>query len=156
MIATADAEAHQDADALAGLVARQRDLYVRLNAQAERQSALITGNEPERLLELLGERQRLIEELSSLNEEMRPYRKNWPALRRTVSARQAQHIEGLLGEVQSLLTRIMAQDEKDAQLLAARRTATAEAMSGVRSGRQAGRAYVASAESESGREWTEE
>lgn len=147
----------QDLDALIDLLTEQRDLYVELKAQAGHQRDLITGDAPEQLLSVLGERQRLLDRLLALSNDIRPYQERWDQVRRTMSDDQDRQVARLVRQVNTILSEILQQDERDAQLLASRKSTTAQKVEAVRSGRQVGAAYqLAGRAAQSTAEWTDE
>lgn len=144
------------AGALIVLLGEQSELYGQLAALSETQRGLITGNEPERLLGLLGERQKLLDRLEELAARMRPYQKTWPRMRPLVSPAEVQEVDRLLAKVNGLLATIIEQDKADSQLLAARKSVTGQEMSSLKASRTAGAAYMATAyEASPQREWTD-
>ena len=145
-----------DASELIKLLTGQRDLYGRLVGLSARQRSLITGDTPEQLLEVLGQRQQVLDELATMTERLRPYQQQWPALRRRMTSAQGEEMDRLTGEMQSMLSAIMAQDKADAELLAARKSSVAAGVGELKQGRQAGRAYeVAGTNSGTGADWTD-
>jgi len=62
------------AKTLIRLLSEQRELYVRLAAYSDSQRSMITGDQPQRLLAVLADRQKLFDRLEHLAEQMRPYR----------------------------------------------------------------------------------
>jgi hypothetical protein len=73
-----------------------------------------------------------------------------------LTAEDGDRVDGLVAEVNTLLSGILEQDEADAQLLSARKSETARAITSVRRGRQAGAAYTASAGVQNSNvEWTD-
>ena len=145
------------AEAWIHLLSEQRDLYVRLRALTDSQHALITGDEPQRLLTVLGERQKLIDRLERLAQRMRPYRQQWPQMRSELTPAEAEQVDRLLGEVDALLAGILEKDKADTQLLAARKCSVGQAMATLKKGKQAGAAYAASAYQQQGSmDWTDQ
>ena len=145
------------ADEWLHLLSEQRDLYVRLGALTDSQRALITGDEPQRLLAVLGERQKLIDQLSCLAERMRPYRQRWPQMRSELTPSEADQVDQLLGEVDALLAGILEKDKADTQLLAARKSSVGQAMATLKTGKQAKAAYAAAAYQHQGSvDWTDQ
>jgi len=139
------------------LLSEQRDLYVRLGVLTDSQRALITGDEPERLLAVLGERQKLIDRLERLAERMRPHRQRWPQLRSELAPADAEQVDRLLAEVDALLAGILEKDKADTQLLAARKGAVGQAMATLKTGKQAKAAYAAAACQQQGSmDWTDQ
>lgn len=142
---------------LVGLLGEQCALYEQLAAMSDSQRRLIRGNEPEKLLTLLGDRQRVLDQVEALAERMRPYQKAWPEMRGQVRPEVAERIDGLLARMNGLLGSILERDKADAQLLAARKSATSQEMSTVKAGRTAGAAYVATAYGAAcRRDWTDQ
>jgi len=128
-------------DELIGLLAEQRELYTQLGRLVENQRAWITGDEPERLLAALGERQCCIDRLESSASRLRAYQENWEDVRRGLTAAELERVGRLVGEVNALIAGILQRDEADAQLLAARKGSTSQALGALRTARQAGAAY---------------
>lgn len=146
-----------DATELVALLSEQRDLYVRLGQLALGQRELITGDSPERLLGVLGERQRLIDRLEALNSRIRPYQANWRSVRAAMAPADGRRVDGLLAEVNTLLRGIIEKDAADAELLAARKSETARDMQAMKAARTAGAAYGGAAPvSGSQIDWTDE
>ena len=140
-----------------GLLTEQCGLYEQLAALSESQRHLITTNEPEKLLTLLGDRQKLLDRVENLAARMRPYQKTLAQMRRNASSREALEVDRLLGKVNALLAAILEQDKADTQLLAARKSVTGQEMSTLKSTRAAGAAYVAAAYGAAPqREWTDQ
>ena len=139
------------------VASEQRDLCRRLSGFAQTQRALITGDEPQRLLELLAERQQLLDRLMTVGERLRPLQKQWVEVRTALSDSQVRQAEELIGEVNRLLAGILQIDDADAQLLSARKSMTARALKQVGRGRQAGAAYESSVTATPVRvDWTDE
>jgi len=130
---------------LIGLLSEQCALFEELANLSATQRSLITGGKPERLLELLGDRQRILDRVQELAVRVRPYQQRWPELRAQASAAEAEEVDRLVGRINGLLGGILEKDQADSQLLAARKSATRQEMSAVRTGRAAGAAYLAAA-----------
>ncbi|MBP7933848.1 MAG: flagellar export chaperone FlgN [Phycisphaerae bacterium] len=146
-----------DSTTLIALLTEQRSLYSQLGELAGTQRGLITGGEPERLLSVLGERQKLVDRLDALGGRLRPYLEGWKAFRTTMTPADTLRVNRLLGEVNTMLTGILEKDKADAQLLAARKSCTAKAIETVTIGRQVGAAYVANAyQTRPSRDWSDE
>lgn len=138
------------------LLTGQLEFYRRLARLADRQRGLITGNAPEELLAVLGERQRLLERLGAVSGRLRELQPSWPAIRAQLSPQDAERVGVRVSEVNGLLAGILKRDEGDAELLAVRKTETGRAIVAARTQRQAGAAYSANqVPAASGREWTD-
>jgi hypothetical protein len=143
------------AERVIALLREQRDLYRQLSMLADQQRGSITGNNPERLLGVLAERQRLVDRLSATGRELKPYQARWRELRESLSDRQAHEVDALVSEVNALLSEILRKDEADTALLSARKSETGRAIGTIQAGRQAGAAYGASAGASSGMDWAQ-
>jgi hypothetical protein len=143
-----------DGSQVAGLLTEQRDLYRQLSRLSVQQRSLITGNDPERLLTLLAERQQLIDRLQAVGDRLRPHQANWRRLRQEVNEDQGRRIDTLVAEINTLLAEILKQDEADTALLSARKGETQRAIGAISTGRQAGRAYTAAAHTQ-GIDWAQ-
>lgn len=147
---TADQKSAQH---VVALLSEQRELYLQLSRLADQQRGMITGNEPERLLTILAERQRLIDRLTVTGRELKPYQANWRQLRDTLPGDQAKRIDALVAEVNSLLSAILKKDEADTALLSARKSEAGRALGTLHVGKRAGAAYAASGSTGSGMDW---
>ena len=128
---------------LVALLTEQCELYRELSGLAEHQRSLIDGNQAERLLGVLGQRQTIIDRLSMLAERMRPYQRSWQTIRQGLSPDESRRVDHLVAQVNDYLSAILAQDKADVELLATRKGETATAMSQLKASRRAGAAYAA-------------
>jgi len=141
---------------LLDLLRMQRDLYRRLTELADQQRSLITGNQPSRLLEVLGERQRLIDRLGTLAEQVKVLQADWPVLRGGMDAEMGTEVDQVVAEINQQLTSILERDRADADLLSARRSEAASAVTKVKACKAAGAAYAATVGSTGHRsEWAD-
>jgi hypothetical protein len=124
------------------LLTLQRDLYLRLRELAGQQRELISGAAPEVLLNLLTERQTIVNRLARLNEQLAPYRRNWEATYASLPLPARDAATALLAEINALLRTILQTDEQDGALLAARRQQTAREISALDGRRNAAAAYA--------------
>jgi hypothetical protein len=144
------------AEELIALLTEQSGLYEQLAVLSETQRGLITGNEPEQLLRLLSDRQKLLDQVEALAARMRPYQKSWPQMRPFASSADVEQVDRLLAKVNGFLSAIIEQDKADTQLLAARKSVVGQEVSAFKSTRAAGAAYVAAAYGAAPRrEWTD-
>lgn len=107
------------ASSLLGTLQEQRNLYQRLKALSERQSSLIAAGQTRQLLQVLSERQTLVESLDTINQRLGPSRNRWAGVARELPEDQRQKLRNLVDEVQSLLQGIIEQDELDRRQLQA-------------------------------------
>ena len=65
---------------LAMLLERQRSLFTQLDALSARQNGLIVAEDTDRLLGVLAERQRLVDQIAATSTELEPLRGRWESL----------------------------------------------------------------------------
>lgn len=106
-----------DSRQMLDLLIQQRDLYRQLGQLTDKQRGAIDSQLPEDLLRILGDRQRLINQLTEINEQLEPFRGQWDQIRRTIPAVRRQRISQLVDEVGELLSEILKQDASDCDLL---------------------------------------
>lgn len=142
MNATSLLEEGTNGDELLALLTEQCALYAQLGQLAQGQRSLITGDRPEQLLGVLGERQRLIDRLEALGARMRPYQRDWRAVRGSLDESRGRRVDELVARANGLLSGILQADEADAELLAARKSEAGQGVGQVKAVRQARAAYA--------------
>ncbi len=133
-----------DGDRLVSLLTRQCDLYQKLKALSERQRGLIAGDRPDMLLGILQERQAHVRELTLLNQQLSPFRRDWQATFESLRAQTKQRVSELLATINTLLSAIIETDKQDGALLSARKQMAAAELSGLSGGRLANQSYARS------------
>ncbi len=128
---------------LTELLTQQRDAYRRLGDLAQTQRAAIDGDRPEELLRILGDRQRMITELTEINERLEPFRSRWNELRNSLPAGERLVVGDLVGEVQKLLVGILDQDQGDCDTLKERSEQFRQSAASTTTGRKLNAAYAA-------------
>lgn len=131
------------AEKLISLLRRQVIIYTRLEQLSGRQRGLIAAEDPQQLLTLLGERQKLVDELGVLNQGLVPLQEYWRANRETVAPSLRAEADQLVGRAGEILQRVLGADEQDARILSARKAQTAKQVTALAQGRQAFEAYGA-------------
>jgi len=131
-----------DSERLLALLREQRDLYRKLRALSDRQRGLISGDEPDRLLNILRDRQTLVAGLVRLNDQLAPYRRDWESIHARLPDNTRDEASALLSEINEILQGILRIDQEDGALLSARRQAVARSLSDVSGGRTANAAYA--------------
>ncbi len=134
-----------DAEKLIDLLEEQRDLYLRLRDLSQRQRALITGDRPEALLDILRDRQTSVMALARINESLSPYRRDWEATYLRLDEPLRDRVGDLLGEINGALQAILKSDQEDGALLAARKQTVAAAIESVADTRRVNAAYARNA-----------
>lgn len=128
-------------DELVRLLSHQRTLYRRLRLLADRQSALVLEDDNGLLLELLAERQRLIDGLAGLNAKLAPYRAHWTEVYNVLDGVTRKQIAEMLEEANATLGAILKHDGQDCGRLSAKREGTAARMATVETGSRVCAAY---------------
>ncbi|MDX1565917.1 MAG: flagellar export chaperone FlgN, partial [Phycisphaeraceae bacterium] len=103
----------QQAQTLIALLQQQRSVYENLDELSKRQSQLIDSDDTAGLLDLLARRQKVVERLAELNVKFEPFKRSWADFWEPLEEGTQAKIQELIGQVQSMVDRIMAQDEKD-------------------------------------------
>jgi hypothetical protein len=133
----------QDAEQLLALLKKQNDLYRRLRMLADRQGALVVEDDVQPLLSLLAERQRVVDGLVVVNQELAPFRSDWSGRYASLDEPTRQEVAGLLEEANASLGLVLRNDQRDSATLSAKRMAVAERLSATDQAGRAGAAYSA-------------
>ena len=123
------------------LLRTQHELYGRLEDFAYRQRRLVTRDDHDSLLTLLGQRQQIASELSALAHRIGPIQMDWTKYREELEPQEREEAEQLIRESQARLQRVIESDEHDASVLRIRKQTTSESLRQVRSTGQAINAY---------------
>lgn len=132
----------RDTTALIGMLEQQRSFYGRLRLLADRQRALVVQDDPQPLLALLAERQRLVDGLVSLNERLAPFRSDWTTVYGGLDEPMRRHVAELLEEANAALGSILQSDGQDTAALTARRQGMMQQLAMVDAGARASAAYA--------------
>ncbi len=130
-----------DIPGLIAMLRRQRELYTALRELSERQAPLVEQGAAEALLEVLGRRQHLIDELTQINVQLAPYRDDWPRVWRQVPENARAEVNDLLKTVSDLLAGILEQDEIDRTRLQSSQDRVQAELKKINGGTMAVRAY---------------
>jgi flagellar biosynthesis/type III secretory pathway chaperone len=121
MTETTHPPTQEDPATLLELLQQQRDLYEQLHQLSEQQSQLIAEGQTDQLLNVLSQRQAMVEQLTQINSRLSPYRDHWSEVAERLPGGDRDRLRRLLDEVQHLLQAILDRDESDrAQLETAR------------------------------------
>jgi hypothetical protein len=123
------------------LLERQHELLVQLEVLSRHQIALIEADETERLLDLLRERQRVIDALQDAGEQLEPLRPAWSEALAGLPAAEREAARQRVEAVAVLLDQIALRDGEASQRLKARRDLIAAELLGMERGRGALAAY---------------
>jgi hypothetical protein len=143
---------HQEfsGERLVELLGRQQGLYRQLRLLADRQRSLVTQDDPEPLLALLADRQRLVDGLVDLNMQLAPFRENWSDVYGRLDEPTRKQVAVLLEEVNTSLGAILNSDRRDTATLTAKRESVSNRMADVNAGSRASAAYSVAAQGRSG------
>jgi hypothetical protein len=141
---------------IVSLLTEQRDTCEKLKRFSERQTSLIANNEPEQLLDILADRQLILDRLDLIAQKLRPFQKNWRQFRLGMNRVEGAMADRLIAEVNALLAEILQKDDADAQVLAVRKEATSRAMADLRHTKKAEAAYATTVSGGSLVDWTDE
>jgi chromosome segregation ATPase len=136
-----DPDTTVSADRLIQLLLRQQELVGQLDKLADGQMALIDTGASDALLELLGDRQKIMDELAAGQERLNSLSEALRG-RGEVADGERDRIAQLRDDIAQRLSRIVSRDEQDRARLRTTRDRTAEALSGLHTAKQAQRAYV--------------
>lgn len=127
------------------LLAEQQGLFVRLDGLSERQAGLIREDRTDQLLDVLAERQVVVDEISRISTQLEPWRGNWSEFVRTLGEDVRKRVRERIDAVAALAQRIAERDERDRKMLESRKDAVAGELGQVDRGRSAMSAYGGSA-----------
>ncbi len=129
------------AEKVVSLLTRQRDLYLRLKDLAYSQRKLVDKSDPEMLLKVLANRQRIIDQLSLIDRQLRPLREDWQKISGCFSDAQRNNVNLLIDQVKNTIEDILNRDKKDTETLTYKKNEIAIELKKARTGRQMGKAY---------------
>jgi hypothetical protein len=116
--------------------------YRRLAKLAEIQHEHVQQSRTEELLDVLSQRQDVLDQISRLEEAIAPARRQWNEFLGSLSETERQSAQGLLEETRRLLEQITVADRNDAVVLQQRKASLGLQISQNRSVRQVNRAYA--------------
>ncbi|MBN1345977.1 MAG: flagellar export chaperone FlgN [Phycisphaerae bacterium] len=139
------ADVNERTGRLVELLEQQRECYRGLKRLAEKQRRLIADEDPEALLKILAERQRLVDQLGELNKSLQPYRQEWANTYTQMKSERRQYVQQVLDEINTLLGSIMLTDAEDSRMLSASKANVRNRIQEATSGRMANSAYATQA-----------
>lgn len=127
---------------LARVLDRQREIYEKLELLSLSQAHLISEDQTDDLLAVLGQRQTLIEQLTALNDEMAPFAERWSELAPRLSEQHREALRQRFDDVGRLVESITRRDEGDRRALEARRSSVGNELQSLTHNRGAVAAYA--------------
>ncbi len=138
------APADQDAAVITALE-EQVELYRRLAKLAELQHVYVQQEQTESLLEVLAQRQQLLDGLSELERVVAPARKQWAGYVSRLGPAERPRAEAAMNETRRLLEQITTADRNDAMVLQQRKLNLGRQINQARAARQVNRTYATAA-----------
>lgn len=125
------------------LLRHQQVLYRRLRQLADRQKALVIEDDTVSLIDVLAERQKLVDGLMGLSGKLAPYRAQWAEIYGNLEEATRQEVAKLLEEANQSLGAIISSDSRDSATLTARRHGMATELAECTAGGRVNSAYGA-------------
>ena len=101
-----------DGAGLLALLKRQHELYQQLKQLSDDQMKLIAQGQTDALLNVLSQRQAVIETLGRVSDDLSPYRENWESLTHSLADEERQLARELVDKVDTMLAGILDQDDQ--------------------------------------------
>ena len=135
------AQPTDDAQRLIDLVGQQRDLYRNLHQLSDQQQEVIAEGRTEALLELLSERQVIVDQLTAINRDIAPLRSRMSEIAQAAPESQRKQLRTLVDDVQAMLQSIIDRDEQDRKTLEASKAKVGQELARTRTAPAALHAY---------------
>jgi len=116
---------------LGRLLDAEEILFRRLHALSLEQGRLVQEEQTDELLHVLGNRQKIVDELQQVSGKLEPFRDQWEQVLATARTEQREKYTMQVQVLGELAANIAARDDEDRKLLAKRRDGLAEDLSGV-------------------------
>lgn len=126
---------------VADALVRQLEFYQRLDTLSARQSELISDDNTDGLLAILGERQALIDRITEIGARLEPVRAAWEAFLLGLPGPTREQIGTLVDALGALAGRVAERDEADRRRLEERRAVVGAELTTIGRGRSALAAY---------------
>lgn len=123
------------------LMADQLALTAELNEIDARKSDALAACDMETYLVTLQERQPVIDAMTALNEDLKPFADRFAVLAASLKDEQREAVFAQAGRLDAALMAITQRDTEESQILAERRDEIARELAGIRTGRAALGAY---------------
>ena len=130
-----------DSSDVIALLVKQRDLYSKLKALAFMQRELVERSNPELLLKVLGNRQKIINQLTAIDSKLKPIREKWKVISEGFNDNERAEVNKLVDDVKRILEDIMTRDKQDTETLTEKKNQIANELKKVRTCKQMNNAY---------------
>lgn len=132
-------------DSILAALQQQLDCYRKLARLAEAQRDHVQQGSVEALLQLLQNRQAVLDELSRLQQVLAPVRKEWSRVMAAIAPERRAQAEQLVIQSRQLLEQITRSDQDDVMLLQQRKLNLGRQIGHAAATRQVNRAYASTA-----------
>jgi hypothetical protein len=132
-------------DAIITALEQQLACYEKLAKLAESQHDHVLDGSTDALLNLLQNRQAVLDELSRLERVVAPVRKEWSSFTASLAPDQRMHAEAIMLRARQLLEEITRSDQDDVMLLQQRKLNVGRQINQASATRQVNRAYASTA-----------
>lgn len=130
---------------LSRVLDEQCRLYEQLDELSQHQSVCVDSGETELLLDVLAQRQGVVEQVTEVNGLLEPFVSKWDALAESLDDSQREALRGKLARLDELVERITKRDEEDRQKLEAQKGRVAQELGTAVRQKSAAAAYGKSA-----------
>jgi hypothetical protein len=96
---------------LSRVLERQLELYEQLDTKSAAQSELIEGDNADQLLEVLRQRQAIVDQIIDLNAQLKPYREKWESLAESIAPQQRDDLRSRFDALGEAARRIVMRDD---------------------------------------------
>ena len=132
----------QDARQLLEHLRHEEEIYAGLRDLSRRQMDIIESDgDAEKLLDVLGRKQVLLNRVEDVEREIAPYKRDWSELRETLDPSTREEIEERVNAVQEVLAEVLRLEEESQTLLLSRQHEISQDIRRISRGRRAQRAY---------------
>ncbi len=121
---------------------RQLADAIALEAFGDTQSDAVVEGESERVLEVLAQRQEIIDRMIQLDSELEPIRAIWNAQHDQIDPMRRAEVVAAIAKVEEVVARVQRRDESDSSLIKNQCVTVKAQMRGNTSGRSAVQAYA--------------
>jgi len=140
-----DSQIDFESESVLDALEQQVGCYRRLAKLAELQHEHVRQSRTEELLAVLGQRQKVLDQVAGLEQTILPAKRNWSDYLGRLPDPQRGKAQGLMAESRQLLEEITTADRNDALVLQQRKIEVGRAMRMAAAGRQVSRSYASTA-----------
>ncbi|WP_419192506.1 flagellar export chaperone FlgN [Kolteria novifilia] len=100
---------------------QEQACYTSLLDLSRRQRSIIESGDVDALMNVLQEKQRVLNRVTSIEKKLRPYKENWPRLKQGFDENDRQVVSEALRTVEELLAELIASEKESEDLLRGQR-----------------------------------